>query len=375
MATSKRDYYEVLGVAKAAGGPEIKAAYRKLAVQYHPDRNPGSAEAEEMFKEAAEAYSVLSDADKRARYDRFGHQGVSGAGAGGIDPTIFADFSDILGDLFGFGDPFGRRRGGGGNGATRGADLRYDLTLTFEEAAFGTATTLRIPRLESCPKCSGSGSASNAAPVACTACGGRGQVRYSQGFFTVARTCPQCNGEGRTVTDPCKECKGEGLVERERAVEVKIPAGVDTGQRLRLSGEGEHGRRGGPAGDLYVVLQVKPHEQFHREGSTVLSRVPISFPQAVLGASLEVETIHGTSTLEVPAGTPHGKDFRLRGQGIPRLDGHGKGDHVAVVEVEVPQPRDLSEEEVDLLRKLAELSGKPVREERGIVDRVKNLFA
>jgi molecular chaperone DnaJ len=373
MATTKRDYYEILGVAKTAAAAEIKASYRKLAVQYHPDRNPGSTEAEEKFKEAAEAYSVLSDADKRARYDRFGHQGVSGAGSAGFDPTIFADFSDILGDLFGFGDPFGRRRGGAG-GATRGADLRYDLTLTFEEAAFGTDTVLRIPRLETCPKCTGSGSASNAAPTACAACGGRGQVRYSQGFFTVARTCPQCNGEGQVVKDPCKECKGQGLVERERSTSVKIPAGVDTGQRLRLSGEGEHGRRGGPAGDLYVVLQVKPHERFQREGSTVLSSVPISYPQAVLGANIEVETIHGQAPLEIPAGTAQGREFRLRGQGIPRLDGHGKGDHVAVIEVEIPQPRDLSEEEVELLRKLAELSGKPVKEE-GLLDRVKNLFA
>ncbi|HTQ81473.1 MAG TPA: molecular chaperone DnaJ [Thermoanaerobaculia bacterium] len=373
MATVKRDFYEVLGVARTASGTEIKAAYRKLAVQYHPDRNPGSAEAEEKFKEAAEAYAVLSDTEKRGRYDRFGHQGVSGAGAGGFDPTIFSDFSDILGDLFGFGDPFGRRRGGG-NGATRGADLRYDLTLSFEEAAFGTDAVLRIPRLETCPKCSGSGSASNAAPTNCTACGGRGQVRFSQGFFTVARTCPQCNGEGKVVSDPCKDCKGQGLVERERTTSVKIPAGVDTGQRLRLTGEGEHGRRGGPAGDLYVVLQVKPHEEFQREGTTVYSRVAMTYAQAVLGASLEVETLHGTSTLEVPPGTAHGRDFRLRGQGIPRLDGHGKGDHVAVVEVEIPNPKDLSDEEVELLRKLAELSGKPVKEDRGIVDRVKNLF-
>jgi molecular chaperone DnaJ len=372
MATTKRDYYEILAVSKTAAAGEIKASYRKLAVQYHPDRNPGDTEAEEKFKEAAEAYAVLSDAEKRARYDRFGHQGVAGAGSAGFDPTIFADFSDILGDLFGFG---GGRRGGAPGGPSRGADLRYDLTLSFEEAAFGTDTMLRIPRLETCPKCSGSGSATNAKPVPCTGCGGRGQVRFSQGFFTVARTCPQCNGEGQMVKDPCKECNGQGLVERERSTSVKIPAGVDTGQRLRMTGEGEGGRRGGPTGDLYVVIQVKPHEQFHREGSTVLTKVGISYPQAVLGASIEVETIHGHATLEVPPGTAHGKDFRLRGQGIPRLDGHGKGDHVAVVEVEVPEPRDLSEEEVELLRKLAELSGKPVREERGIVDRVKNLFA
>ena len=368
-AMAKRDYYEVLGVERTAGEKEIKSAYRKLAQKYHPDRNPGDKEAEENFKEAAEAYAVLSDADKRARYDRFGHQGVSGAGAGGFDPTIFADFSDILGDFFGLGG--GARRPGG---MTRGADLRYDLTLTFEEAAFGTETTLRIPRLENCPECSGSGSAGGKAPATCSACGGRGQVRFTQGFFTVARTCPQCRGEGRVVTDPCKECKGEGRVERERSISVKIPSGVDTGARLRLAGEGEHGRNGGPPGDLYVVVQVRPHLRFRRDGSTVLSRVTISYPQAVLGASIEVDTLHGVSPLEIPAGTPHGRDFRLRSQGIDRLGGGGRGDHVVTVEVEVPNPRNLSEEEIILLRRLAELGGQPVKEERGVFDKVKNLF-
>jgi molecular chaperone DnaJ len=367
---AKRDYYEVLGVGKSASQQEIKSAYRKIAVRDHPDKNPGDKEAEERFKEAAEAYAVLSDADKRARYDRFGHQGVSGAGAGGFDPTIFADFSDILGDLFGFGGA-GRR---GPSGMTRGADLRYDLTLTFEEAAFGTETTLRIPRLESCPKCSGSGSANGAPPAVCQACGGRGQVRFTQGFFTVARTCPQCQGEGRVISDPCTECRGEGRVEEERSITVKIPAGVDTGARLRLAGEGEHGRRGGPPGDLYVVLQVRLHKHFRRDGSTVLSRATISYPQAVLGSSIEVDTLHGKSTLDIPAGTQHGRDFRLRGQGIPRLDGAGKGDHVVSVEVEVPQPRDLSPEELQLLRRLAELGGHPVKEEKGVIERVKNLF-
>lgn len=367
---AKRDYYEVLGVGKSVSQQEIKSAYRKIAVRDHPDKNPGDKEAEERFKEAAEAYAVLSDTDKRARYDRFGHQGVSGAGAGGFDPTIFADFSDILGDLFGFGGA-GRR---GPSGMTRGADLRYDLTLTFEEAAFGTETTLRIPRLESCPKCSGSGSANGAPPVVCQACGGRGQVRFTQGFFTVARTCPQCQGEGRVISDPCTECRGEGRVEEERSITVKIPAGVDTGARLRLAGEGEHGRRGGPPGDLYVVLQVRPHKQFRRDGSTVLSRATISYPQAVLGSSIEVDTLHGKSTLDIPAGTQHGRDFRLRGQGIPRLDGAGKGDHVVSIEVEVPQPRDLSPEELQILRRLAELGGHPVKEEKGVIERVKNLF-
>jgi len=367
---AKRDYYEVLGVSTTASQQEIKAAYRKIAVREHPDRNPGDKAAEERFKEAAEAYAVLSDTEKRARYDRFGHQGVGGAGAGGFDPTIFADFSDILGDFFGFGGA-GRRGGGGSPGMTRGADLRYDLTLDFEEAAFGTETTLRIPRLESCEKCTGSGSANGAPPAVCSACGGRGQMRYTQGFFTVARTCPQCQGEGRVTSDPCTECRGEGRVERERSITVNIPAGVDTGARLRLTGEGEDGRRGGPAGDLYVVLQVRPHKTFRRDGSTVLARQSISYPQAVLGTTLEVDTLHGTATLDVPAGTQHGRDFRLRGQGITRLDGSGKGDQVVTVEVAVPNPRDLSDEEVQLLRRLAELGGHPVKEERGVFDRVK----
>ncbi|HVT57645.1 MAG TPA: molecular chaperone DnaJ [Thermoanaerobaculia bacterium] len=365
----KRDYYEVLAIERSAGAAEIKAAYRRLAVRYHPDRNPGDAKAEERFKEAAEAYEVLSDGDKRARYDRFGHQGLTGVGAGGFDPSIFADFSDILGDFFGFG---GSRRGG--SGALRGSDLRYDLTLTFEEAVFGTDTTLRIPRLESCPRCDGSGSAGKAPPAICSACGGRGQVRFNQGFFTVARTCPQCHGEGRMIANPCPECHGEGRVERERSIAVKIPAGVDTGARLRLVGEGEHGRRGGPPGDLYVVLSVKPHKRFRRDGSTVYTRLAISFAQAVLGTGVEVETLRGKMPLEVPPGTAYGRDFRLRGQGVDRLDGGGRGDQVVTVEIEVPNPRDLSEEEIQLLRRLAELRGQPVRDEKTVLDRVKNLF-
>lgn len=369
MAT-KRDYYEILGVGRDASTQDIKGAYRKIAVRDHPDRNPGDKEAEERFKEAAEAYSVLSDSDKRARYDRFGHQGVAGTGAAGFDPTIFADFSDILGDLFGFG---GGRRGGGAGGVSRGADLRYDLTLSFEEAAFGVEKTLRVPRLETCPVCTGSGSKSGKSST-CSACGGRGQVRYSQGFFTVARTCPQCQGEGRTVDDPCSECRGQGLIEREHSLSVKIPAGVDTGARLRLSGEGEHGRRGGPPGDLYVVVQVLPHKTFRRDGSAVLSRLTISYPQAVLGATIEVDTVHGKAPLDIPPGTSHGRDFRLRGQGVPRLDGSGKGDHVVTVSVEIPNPRDLSAEEIELLRRLAEIRGQDVKEEKGVLGRMKDLF-
>jgi molecular chaperone DnaJ len=368
---AKRDYYEVLGVERTAATAEIKTAYRKLAVRYHPDRNPNDDEAEDRFKEASEAYEVLSDGDKRARYDRFGHQGVSGAGSAGFDPSIFGDFSDILGDLFGFGG--GGRRGG--SGVSRGADLRYDLTLSFEEAVFGTEMTLRIPRLEGCARCDGTGSADKSPAAPCSMCAGQGQVRYNQGFFTVARTCPQCQGEGRKVTNPCSQCRGEGRVERERSISVKIPPGVDTGARLRLTGEGEHGRVGGPPGDLYVVLAVKPHKQFRRDGANVHSRLSIAYAQAVLGTTLEVDTLRGKASLDVPPGTAYGRDFRLRGEGIDRLDGSGRGDQMVTVTLEVPDPKTLSEEEVTLLRRLAELRGLPVREEKTVLDRVKNLFA
>jgi molecular chaperone DnaJ len=256
----------------------------------------------------------------------------------------------------------------------RGADLRYDLSLSFEEAAFGTEMTLRIPRLESCPRCAGTGSADKSAPVACSVCGGRGQVRFNQGFFSVARTCPQCNGEGRVVTKPCADCRGEGRVERERSISVKIPAGVDTGARLRLAGEGEHGRNAGPPGDLYVVLAVKPHKRFRRDGANIYSRQAIAFSQAVLGTTVEVDTLRGKAPLEVPPGTAYGRDFRLRGEGVERLDGSGRGDQVVTVQIEIPSPRDLSEEEVQLIRRLAELRGHPVREEKGVLDRMKNLF-
>jgi molecular chaperone DnaJ len=370
---SRRDYYEVLGVDRHAGEQDIKSAYRKQALKYHPDRNPGNAEAEEHFKEAAEAYAVLGDTEKRARYDRFGHAGVAGAGPSGgpgFNPDIFADFSDILGDFFGFG---GGRQRAGGRSPRRGADLRYDLVVSFEQAAFGCEETLRIPRLETCPDCSGSGGAGGSAPKVCAACGGRGQVRFSQGFFTVARTCPQCGGEGSVVADPCKRCRGEGRIERERSIQVTIPGGVDSGSRLRLTGEGEHGRFGGPSGDLYVVIVVEPHERFQRDGADVYSRVVVSYPQAVLGAPLAVETLHGEAPLEVPPGTLHGQEFRLRGKGIDRLGRGGRGDHVVRIQVEIPHPRDLAEDELALLHRLAELRDQPVKSE-GVLDRVKKMF-
>jgi len=371
---SKRDYYEILGVERGAAAAEIKKAYRKLAAQYHPDRNPGNAEAEERFKEAAEAYAVLSDADKRARYDRFGHGGLGATGGfSGFDPQTFGDFADVLGDLFGFGDLLGGRRRGGRRG-TPGADLRYDLDLAFEEAAFGATHTLRVPRLEACPDCNGSGSAGGSAPATCNACGGAGQVRFSQGFLTVARTCPQCRGRGTVISDPCKRCRGARRVEQERTLEVTIPAGVEHGARLRLSGEGEQGLDGGPAGDLYVVLRVEEHPRLRREGPHVISEVDVTYPQLVLGASLEVETVHGTAPLEIPAATQPGEQFRLAGQGVARLDGRGRGDHHVFVRLHVPAPGDVSEEERELLKKLAELQEKPVRERRGVKDRVRDLF-
>ena len=373
MPVAGRDYYEILGVDRGATAQQVKAAYRKLAVQHHPDKNPGDEEAEGRFKEAAEAYAVLSDPDKRARYDRFGPAGLGGGGAQGFDPSVFGDFSDILGDLFGLGDPFGARRRGRG-GAAPGADLRYDLILTFEEAAFGCTKTLTIPRLESCAECGGSGAQKGSGPTPCSACGGRGQVRFNQGFLTVARTCPQCRGSGSVIRDPCSRCRGEGRVERERKLEVTIPAGVDTGARLRLSSEGEDGRHGGPRGDLYVVLGVEPHERFERDGPHVHARLELTYSQLVLGAAVEVETIHGTVPFDVPSGTQPGQELRLRGKGIARLDSGGKGDHVVHVSLRVPTPSKQSAEQLELLRRLAELEGKPVREDKSVLGRVKDLF-
>ncbi len=370
--TTVRDYYEVLGVSRDAESREIKKAYRRLAVEYHPDRNPNNPEAEEKFKEAAAAYAVLSDDDKRRQYDRFGHAGVGGGpqGFSGFDPSTFGDFSDILGDLFGFGG--GRRRRGTRGQA--GADLRYNLGLTFEEAAFGVSRTLRIPRLERCDGCDGSGAAPGTQPTPCGTCQGVGQVRFNQGFLTVARPCPQCRGEGSLIEDPCSECRGMKRVERERKIEVKIPPGVDTGARLRLTGEGEHGLHGGPSGDLYVVMQVEPHEHFERDGADVYSLLDASYPQLVFGTALEVETLHGTTPLEVPSGTQPGENFRLAGQGIPRLGGRGRGDHIVQIRLAVPSVGDLGDEEQDLLKSLAEVAGDPVREKRSVKDRVRDLF-
>ncbi|MCA1591305.1 MAG: molecular chaperone DnaJ [Acidobacteria bacterium] len=371
---SKRDYYEVLGVSRTATEAEVKGAYRKLAVRYHPDKNPGDAAAEEKFKEAAEAYSVLSDADQRERYDRFGHAGVSSAGGANWGAAGFGGIEDILGEFFGFGDMFGGGRGGGGarrTAAQRGADLRYDLEMTLEEAAAGMTAQLRIPRLEACDNCKGSGAATGTQPENCPTCAGTGQVRYQQGFFSVARTCGNCRGAGRIIKSPCDSCRGTGRVEHEKSMEVKIPAGVETGSRLRITGEGEGGTQGGPAGDLYVVIHVKEHEQFERQGSNLYASMPVTFAQAALGSEITVPTLEGQEQLKISAGTQTGTVFRLKGHGMPVLGGRGRGD--LFVSVTVVTPTTLTREQRKLLEQLAEIEETDLGD-KGLMDKVRDIF-
>jgi molecular chaperone DnaJ len=382
---SKRDYYEILGVARTANDTEIKSAYRKLAMKHHPDRNPGDHAAEEKFKEAAEAYAILADPDKRSAYDRFGHAGVSGAaGAGaGFDPSVFqefGDFADILGNMFGFGDLFGqgRRRGG----PQRGADLRYDLEITFEESARGAETMIQIPRQENCDTCNGSGAAPGSSPSTCPQCQGQGQVRFQQGFFTVARTCPQCRGAGKIVTKPCSTCRGAGRVTKERKITVKIPAGIATGQQLRLQGEGESGAAGGPAGHLYVVVHVQEHEFFRRDGVNLFCEIPVNFTTLALGGDIQVPTLDGTETVKVPEGTQTGTTMRLRGKGMADVNGRGRGDLFATVQVRTPKK--LTKEQKHLLEQLSKVfpkekfeprpRGEEEHDERNLFDRVKDMF-
>ena len=377
---SKRDYYEVLGVAKTATEQEIKSAYRKLALKHHPDRNPGDRQAEDQFKEAAEAYAVLADTDKRHMYDRFGHAGLGGAATGGFDPSVFTGFEDILGglgDVFGFGDILGggRRRGG----PQRGSDLRYDLEISFEEAARGTETTLQIPRHETCETCGGSGAAEGSKPTTCPQCKGRGQLRYQQGFFTVARTCGQCHGTGSVIAKPCLTCRGAGRVQQERKLTVRIPAGISTGQRMRLSGEGEAGAAGGPTGDLYVVVHVHDHAFYKRDGNDLYCEMPVHFTTLALGGDIEVPTLDGTESLSIPQGTQTGSSFRLRGHGVPDVGGRGKGDlHVIVKGL---TPKKLTKDQKKLLEQLAATMPAEAHEptpasadERGIFERVKDIF-
>jgi molecular chaperone DnaJ len=349
---SKRDYYEVLGVGRDANDVQLKSAYRKLALKYHPDKNPGNAEAEERFKEAAEAYAVLCDPNKRAAYDRYGHAGVSGVGAGGFDPNTFAGFEDIfgsLGDLFGFGDMFGGRRRRGG--PQRGADLRYDLEISFEESYNGVETTIQIPREETCETCKGSGAAAGSAPEVCGQCRGSGQLRFQQGFLTVARPCPTCRGTGKVIARPCQACRGAGRVGRERKLTAKIPAGIATGQRLRLYGEGEHGTAGGPAGDLYVVVHVQEHSFFHREEDDLYCEMPMPFPTLALGGDIRVPLVNGEDVIRVSAGTQPGTRFKLRGKGMPNVSGRGHGDLYVIARVAVPKR--LTKDQRRLLEELA----------------------
>jgi len=347
--TSKRDYYEVLGVDRGASREQIKAAYRKLAIRYHPDRNPGEKQAEENFKEAAEAYAVLSDPDKRARYDRFGHSAVGEQPFAGFDASIFGDFADILGNLFGFEGFFGggpRRR----TGPERGSDLRTTLVASFTEMATGVERELTIPREENCDKCGGSGLAPGAKTQTCRACGGRGQVRVSQGFFTMVRTCPQCGGSGQTISDPCTSCSGTGRVERKRRLKVAVPAGIEDGTRLRVVGEGEAGARGGPSGDLYVVVRVEPHELFVREGADLHLEQEISAFVAALGVEIEVPTLDGSEKLKVPAGAQPGDTLTVKGKGLPRVRRSGRGD--LLVHLKVVVPRKLTAKHRELLKAL-----------------------
>jgi molecular chaperone DnaJ len=362
--------YETLGVDRAADLSTIKKAYRRLALKYHPDKNPGDPTAEERFKEAAEAYAVLSDPDKRRRYDRFGKAGLGAQGGfQGFDQEIFADFSDILGDLFGFGSIFGgarRRRGG-----QAGRDLRYDLEIDFDEAVRGLETRIKVPRLEPCGECEGRGAAPDGFET-CSQCNGQGQVAFQQGFFTIARTCGHCRGTGKRIIKPCPGCRGEGRVRAERDLQVRIPAGVDDGMQLRLAREGEAGSSGGPPGDLYVLIHVREHPVFRRDGRDLHSGLEVTFSQAALGAIRDVPTIEGEHTLTIPAGTQSGTRFRLRGKGVPSLDGRGRGDHYLTVHVLTPEGLDAEQRE--LFERLSEIEGEPVPD-RGLFDRVKDIFS
>ncbi len=347
---SQRDYYEVLGVAKDASAADIKKAFRRLAMKYHPDRNPGDEEAEAKFKEARAAYDVLSDDQKRAAYDRYGHAGVDGSAGGFGGGAGTSNFSDIFEDIFG--DIFGGGGGGRGQRAYRGSDLQYNLDLTLEEAVFGTEVKIRIPTTVSCEACDGSGAEPGTSPETCPTCNGVGQVRIQQGFFSVQQTCPRCEGSGKIVSSPCKSCHGKGRVQEQNTLDVKIPAGVDSGDRIRLAGQGEAGMNGGPPGDLYVQVRVKPHKLFRREGSDLHCEVPVSFATAALGGELEVPSLDGRVKLKVPAETQTGKQFRVSGKGVKSVHGGAVGDLICRVVVETPI--NLTKEQKQLLRQFEE---------------------
>jgi molecular chaperone DnaJ len=374
---NQRDFYEVLGVERTASVEEIKASYRKAALKWHPDRSPENKhEAEAKFRECTEAYSVLSDQEKRQVYDTYGHAGLSGVG-GGVDfnGTVFQDFHDIFGDFFGFEDLFGGGGRRGRNRAQRGSDLRYDMTLTFEEAAAGVSTKIKLPKQELCGACHGTGAKAGTGATSCQACGGRGQLAYQQGFFTITRTCPACQGAGQVIKERCTECRGQGRLEKEKTIELRVPAGVDTGTRLRVPGEGEPGANGGPTGDLYVVLEVKEHSFFERRGADLYCTIPVSIAQAALGAELSVPGLSGDEKLKIPEGTQGGAVFRIKGHGLPDPRGGGKGDlyyHVRVI-----TPAKLNRDQRKLMEQLAatlKVDNKPAERGSSFFDKVKDIF-
>ncbi|TDR73569.1 molecular chaperone DnaJ [Paludibacterium purpuratum] len=375
---SKRDYYEVLGVNRDASEEEIKKAYRKLAMKYHPDRNPDSKEAEDKFKQGKEAYEILSDSQKRAAYDQFGHAGVDpNAGAGGFrgGGQGFGDFSDAFSDIFG--DIFGGGRGGGRSQVFRGADLRYNMEITLEEAARGCERQIRIPAHEHCDTCHGSGAKPGTQPKTCATCGGHGQVRMSQGFFSVQQTCPTCHGSGKQITEPCPKCHGAGQLKTTKTLNVKIPAGVDEGDRIRLAGEGEPGENGGPNGDLYVVTHIKPHAVFQREGMDLHCEMPISFATAALGGEVEIPTLDGMAKVKIGGETQSGRVYRLRGKGIKAVRGNTFGDLMCHVVVETPV--NLTERQKELLREFEEISQSDTAvhnpRAKSFMDKLKDFFA
>ncbi len=374
MSVTKRDYYEVLAVSRDCDEAALKASYRKLALECHPDRNPGNHQAEERFKEAAEAYSVLSDAQKRAAYDRYGHQGVSSAASNGFDPTAgFPDLADILSDVFGFGDSFGSRGQQRRNRAQRGDDIRYDLEIAFEDSMRGLSIDIQVPRLEECGRCKGKGAEPEDGLTTCPICRGKGEVIYQQAFLSVRRTCNQCGGRGQIIRRPCKECKGEGYQRRERKLKVNIPAGVDEGTQLRLSQEGQPGANGGPPGDLYVVLKVKAHPIFERHEDNLHCTVPINLAQAALGASVEILTFDGLQTVTIPEGSQAGSRLRIKGLGVPHVNGSGRGDLFIHLDVRIPTK--LSRDQRKLFEQLREvLPTENEPSEKGIFDKVKDYF-